>query len=236
MWRSLILPVVAVAAFLWIQYHDAWFGPPRFLVCAGDGTPVRDAVVILRRAGAAKPDFSARTLGDGWFRTPRDRIHDDTEMFVAAPACGVVRGRIPDDDRIVLPEGIAVTLRIEGDFELPPPPHALQLVVEPEGVARADEALALAEAIVPQAFRPGKDWKPESMLLVDPATRSVSILVPQSGRFAVRWNVGARGHGTGTLWEGTGPPGKIPIEIREAGVTVSLEIPGDEIAKYAAMR
>lgn len=237
MWRSLILFLVLAAGLLWVQYHDAWFGPRRFIVCAGDGTPVPHAIVILRRGEATEADFSTRALGDGRVRIPRDRIHDDTEMFATAPAYGVARGEIPEDDRIVLPEGIAVTLRIAGELDLPQPPRGLQLVLEPEGVARADEALALTEAVAPQAFRPGEEWKPQ-FLFVDARTRSVPVLLPQRGRWTVRWNVGTRGPAdrTGTIWSGSGPPARIPIEILEPGQTVSLEIREAELAKYAAGR
>lgn len=226
-----------LAGFLWVHYRESQ-RPRRVVVCAHDGKPVWNAVVALRHGGEKEADFSDRTLADGSTAIPRDRIHEDSEMLVVAPGFGIVRGALPDDDRVVLPDAFAVTLRIGGDFDLPEQPAAIELKLSPAS-AEPWEVLALQSAVVPGGFRPGLDLAPNppgTLLLVDPETRAATVLVPRLGAWTVSWNVGVAAPAPGTVWTGKGPADEIPIEIREPGETVALEIPRQEIAKYAAER
>lgn len=233
--RTLVVALVVVAAGIVTTWRlGVWpFGPLHVQICRSDGRPILGAVLVLHRPGEPSSDYSDKThSGDGWLSVPRGSIRDGAEMFLTAPGCGLLRSE-PRGGRILLPEGLRVTLRVDGDFELPRPPRGLGLRLEPvDGPFMLK--LALSNAVVPDDGWQGEDWERDASIFVDPDTRSVDVLVPRAGMWEVHWAAGVREvTDGGATWSGSGPSQGIVVEIPGGGGAVPVEIWGGEFVRFA---
>jgi len=221
------LGVVIVA----LGVRTAWPTGPRFVqILRSNGDPILGAVLVLRHPGLAGPGYSRATCAiDGWLDIPRDRIRPDTEARAVAPGCGIFRGDLPRDGRITLPQAFPAKVTIPGDFPLPRPPLALRIMLAPAGEDR-EWTLALSYAVVPLDCGLRVHASEHSRwTLIDPTTRSASLLLPRRGRWILYWDV-IDCSATNPLWrlpvrklrEGTSPG--IEVEFDETGEAVAVQI------------
>jgi len=235
----LVLVVLAGAGLLVAWKVEVWpFGPVWLRVVDEDGLPLWRALVLVRRAGSKQADFTETADGAGWVRIPREVVHSDSELLATAPACGVARGAMPSGREVVLPEGVAVTLTVPGEFPLPRPPWKLWLQLAPD----ADEghwSMMLAEAVAPPDYWDRSEMERDRDLWIDPETRSVQLVVPRAGRWRVHWSlmhftVERREGVVSRSGSGSGPAGPVVLEIPGGDAPVELPIDPDELKEYMA--
>lgn len=175
--------IVGVAAW---QLALAWLGDPWLRVYSHDGRPVmRPSFRILSSPG--KPALFA---SDGWalIEIPADLDAEGREIVVAGPGCGLLRAKFGGEHRLVLPPPIRATIRVPGEFELPSGDHGISLRFHALGVS-PDAASALLCAPAPATYWDGPPplLGSSNHVWLDPATRSVSVLLPCTGAWRVVW-------------------------------------------------
>lgn len=182
----LLLLCAAVAAVIAWQVGRGSRGYHELRVYSHDGRWILKPRLVMPPFAGGKPDFESS--GPVLIRIPRHLATEGREILVSGPGCGLLRTKFEGQGRITLPPPIRATIRVPGEFTLPSGDHGISLTLRLSGVA---PEVATAAAVAPVE---ASHWdRPESpvwdeRIWVDPKTRSVSVLLPCAGEWAVEWS------------------------------------------------
>jgi hypothetical protein len=185
---SVVLPVAGgliVTGIAW-QIGRAHRGDHDLRVYSHNGRWVLKPSLVMPSSPGQPPDFKS-SGPPGLILIPRHLATEGREILVSGPGCGLLRGKFEGQHRVTLPPPIRATIRVPGEFDLPSGDHGISLTFRASGVP-PEVASAAAGAPVEASH-----WKrPESpvwdeQIWLDPATRSVSVLLPFPGEWEVKW-------------------------------------------------
>jgi hypothetical protein len=149
---------------------------------------LKPSLVLPSPTPGQPPDFESRKSGPlSLILIPAEKATEGREMLVCGPGCGLLQGKFDGQHRITLPPPIRATIRVPGEFRLPSGDRGVSLRFSAAGV-RPEVAAAVSGAAVQS-----NHWdRPESpvwdeRIWLDPATRSVSVLLPCPGTWRVDW-------------------------------------------------
>jgi len=222
----------AVGFSLWgvPRARDLLTGGRLLEVYTYDGRSVAVPDFIVWDASGKKPLFvsSYRML------TPIPRIHlaPGAEVQVFAPGCGLFRGSADQTRRVDLPRPIRVTIHVAGQHSLPSDKSGIELTFVPED-EHEEVTTRLTRAAVESDYW---DWPRDERnndVWIDPATRSVSALLPCLGQWRIRWThtdrdpSRARGEHRhiSIIWA----RGETSVMIGDDDQLVTLTIPAEEL-------
>jgi hypothetical protein len=120
---------------------------------------------------------------------------------------------------------------VPGEFALPRPPYFLAVTLTPAGEAKGWD-MALEEAVAPPDFwsLPEMDRAPGTLSFhIDPATRSIDLLVPRGGKWHVDWSIMRY---EGSQGSGSGPTKPIGIEIADDATEIELPLTRAEMLEH----
>jgi len=153
------------------------------LVCAENGEVVPEPACLVRFPDGRPDHVPKRRVG---ILIP-DRVADSGgRIMLTAPGCGWLERAVGRQETLTLPPPVRLEVEVPGRFPLPTGAYGIQLLVRSES-PDAQVAALLDRAPVaagyweqPRAARSRQIW-------IDPATRSVSVLLPRTGLWRIEW-------------------------------------------------